>query len=60
MDKTTFIIEKDNRGRYEIIEGWVKPGNVFSIKHFICQVQQQETDKETKELAELILAKLKS
>ena len=60
MENTTFIIEKDNRGRFEIIEGWMKPKNVFSVKRFICQVQEQETEEETRKLAEFIISKLKS
>lgn len=56
--KTTFIKETDNRGRTYIIEGSVKPKNVFSIKRFICEVQEQETEKETQELADMILSKL--
>ncbi|MGJ1296520.1 hypothetical protein ACR777_20075 [Sphingobacterium spiritivorum] len=60
MENTTFIIEKDNRGRFEIIEGCIKPKNVFSVKRFICQVQEQETEEETRKLAEFIISELKS
>ncbi|MEE6129132.1 hypothetical protein V2E39_17155 [Chryseobacterium arthrosphaerae] len=57
MEKTKFIKEQDRKGT-DIIEGWVKPGNVFSIKRFICQVAPQETEKETQELADYILKSL--
>lgn len=55
--KTQFIKETDRKGTY-IIEGEKKPGNVFSIKRFICTVQPQETEAETKELADFIIEKL--
>lgn len=58
MEKTSFIKETDSRGRVFIIEGEKKPGNVFSIKRFICEVQEQETDEETQQLADLLLEKL--
>ncbi len=58
----TFIKETDNKGRTYIIEGTVNPdiNNVFSVKRFICEVQEQATEKETQELADFILIKLKS
>lgn len=51
---TKFIKDKDRKGIC-IIEGEVKPGFVFSIKRFICNVQEQETEKETEELADMIV-----
>lgn len=57
--KTTFVKETDDKGRTYIVEGVKKPGNVFSITRFICEVQEQETEKETQELADFILNKLK-
>lgn len=56
--KTKFVKETDGRGRTYIIEGEEKPNKVFSIKRFICQVQEQETEEETQELADMILTKL--
>lgn len=53
--KTKFIKETDKKNRTYIIEGEVQPKNVFSIKRFICEVQQQETDSETQEVADLLL-----
>ena len=55
--KTKFIKETDRKGTY-IIEGAVKPKNVFSIKRFICQVQEQETEKETQEVADMLIKAL--
>ena len=51
------IKEKDRKGTY-IIEGEVQPKNVFSIKRFICQVQEQETEKETQEVADMLIEAL--
>ncbi|MCT3671970.1 hypothetical protein HZP71_02360 [Elizabethkingia anophelis] len=59
MEKTTFVKETDNKGRTYIIEGWIKPGNIFSIKCFVCQVQERETEKETEDLADFIIESLK-
>jgi hypothetical protein len=56
--KTIFVKETDGRGKTYIIEGVEKPNNGFSIKRFVCEVQEQETEKETQELADMILAKL--
>lgn len=59
MSKTTFIKEgPDDRGRIFIIEGEIQPKKVFSIKRFICEVQQQETPEETQALADMLLEKL--
>lgn len=59
MEKTIFIKEgPDKRGRTHIIEGEPKPGNVFSVKRFICEVQQQETEEETQQVADMLLEKL--
>ncbi len=55
--KTKFIKHTDRKGT-DIIEGEVQPGNVFSIKRFICKVQEQETEKETQEVADLLLEAL--
>lgn len=56
--KTKFVKETDRKGTY-IIEGLFN-GTFFNIKRFICQVQEQETKKETQELADFILSKLNS
>lgn len=56
--KTQFVKEIDPSGKTYIIEGTILPGNVFSIKRFICEVQEQETDQETQELADMLLNKL--
>lgn len=57
---TRFIKEdSDKRGRIYIIEGEAS-GNIFSVKRFICEVQKQETDKETQEVADLLVKKLNS
>lgn len=56
--KTKFVKETDPSGKTYIIEGTIQPGNVFSIKIFICEVQEQETDQETQELADMLLNKL--
>lgn len=56
--KTKFVKETDRKGTY-IIEGSFD-GTFFNIKRFICQVQKQETEKETQELADFILSKLNS
>jgi hypothetical protein len=56
--KTIFVKETDRSGKTYIIEGMKKPNNVFSIKRFVCEVQEQETEKETQELADMILTKL--
>jgi len=56
--KTKFVKETDPSGKTYIIEGNLLPGNVFSIKRFICEVQEQETELETQELADMLLSKL--
>ena len=57
--ETSFIKEgPDNKGRTYIIEGEKKPGKVFSVHRFICEVQRQETDEETQEVADLLVKKL--
>jgi len=59
MEKTSFIKEgPDNKGRTYIIEGEKKPKKVFSIKRFICEVQRQETEEETQQVADLLVEKL--
>ncbi len=55
---TKFVKETDSRGKTYIIEGEEKSGNVFSIKRFICQVQQQETEEETQQVADMLLSAL--
>lgn len=56
---TSFIKEgPDKRGRTYIIEGEEKAGQVCSIKRFICEIVLQETEKETQEVADMILEKL--
>lgn len=57
MHKTKFIKEQYRKG-IDIIEGWEKPGKLFSIKRFICQVAPQETESETDQLANDILHSL--
>lgn len=52
--KTKFVKETDRKGTY-VIEGELKPKNIFSIKRFICQIQEQETDKETQEVADMVI-----
>ena len=52
--KTIFIKETDKKGT-SIIEGEAKSNNVFSVKRFICDVQRQETEKETQEVADMLL-----
>ena len=54
---TKFVKETDKRGTY-IIEGEETAKGVFSIKRFICEVQEQETERETQEVADMLLAKL--
>ena len=56
--KTKFVKETDPSGKTYIIEGTILPGNVFSIKRFICEVQEQETEQKTQELAAMLLNKL--
>lgn len=55
---TKFVKETDDRKRTYIIEGEEKKGNVFSIKRFICQIQNQETDEETQQVADMLLKSL--
>lgn len=57
MNKT-YIKEKNRKGQWEIFEGDIKPGNVFSITRYICQVGPQETEKKTEELANFIVNQL--
>ena len=56
--KTKFVKETAPSGKTYIIEGTILPGNVFSIKRFICEVQEQETEQKTQELADMLLNKL--
>ena len=56
--KPKFVKETDPSGKTYIIEGTILPGNVFSIKRFICEVQEQETEQKTQELADMLLNKL--
>lgn len=56
--KTKFVKETDPSGKTYIIEGTILPGNVFSIKRFICEVQEQETEQEAQEVADMLLNKL--
>lgn len=56
--KTKFVKETDPSGKTYIIEGTILPGIVFSIKRFICEVQEQETEQETQEVADMLLNKL--
>lgn len=56
--KTKFVKETDRSGKTYIIEGDILPGNVFSIKRFICEVQEQETDQETQDVADMLVNKL--
>ena len=56
--KTIFIRETDKKGT-SIIEGEAKANNVFSVKRFICDIQRQETEKETQEVADMLLKKKK-
>lgn len=50
----------DSKGRTYIIEGKEKPGKVFSIDRFICEIVEQETEEKTQELADFLLEKLNS
>lgn len=54
--KTKFVKETDRKGTY-IIEGSFD-GAFFNIKRFICKVQEQETEQETQEIADMLLNKL--
>lgn len=54
---TKFIKQSDKRRTY-IVEGEEKPNQVFSITRFICEIQKQETEKETQQVANLVLAAL--
>lgn len=57
--KTKFIKEgPDDRGKTYIIEGEPQPKDVFNIKRFICEVQKQETEAETQEVADLLVEAL--
>lgn len=56
--KTKFVKETDRRGKTYIIEGTTQFDNVFSIKRFVCEVQEQETEQETQKLADWLLDKL--
>ncbi len=61
MNKTIFIKEgPDKKGKTHIIEGEDKGNNVFSIKRFICEVQNQQTEEQTQEVADLLVKKLNS
>jgi hypothetical protein len=54
---TIFIKETDKKGT-SIIEGEAREKNVFAVKRFICDVQKQETEKETQEVADMLLKSL--
>lgn len=54
-----FIKETDNKGKTYIIEGEKKPNSVFSVERFICEIQKQETEEETQQIADLVLKSLK-
>lgn len=56
--ETIFVKETDPSGRTYIIEGLIKSNNVLSIKRFVCEIQEQDTDQETQELADWLLNKL--
>ena len=53
-----FIKEIDNKGKTYIIQGAFKPGKIFSVTRFICEIQKQETEEETQEVADLVLVAL--
>lgn len=55
---TDFIKDTDNKGRTYIIEGEKQPKQVFSIKRFICEINKQETEEETQEVADMVLKAL--
>ncbi|MDP2687547.1 MAG: hypothetical protein Q8O62_10010 [Aequorivita sp.] len=52
--KTKFTKVTDRKGT-SIFEGEEKPGKVFNISRFICDVGPQQTEKETQEVADLIV-----
>ncbi len=54
---TIFVKESDKR-QTVIFEGTEQPGKVFSITRCICTVQQQETDKKTQEVADMLVKAL--
>lgn len=56
-DKKTIFVKEGSgkKGLIDIIEGYDKGGQVLSIKRFICQVQRQETEKETNQVADLLV-----
>lgn len=59
MEKIKFIKEgPDKKGKTYIIEGIEKDGHAFSVRRLICEVQQQETEDKTQEVADLLLKKL--
>lgn len=62
MAKTDFIIDgPDKRGRVHIIEGEKRHAtSEFNVKRFVCEVQTQETEKETQALAEQIVRALEA
>ncbi len=54
-----YIIEgPDKKGRTYIIEGEKRPNMIFSINRFMCEVQKQQTEKDTRLVAEIILQAL--
>lgn len=55
---TNFIKETDNKGKTYIIGGEKKQDNVFSVNRFICEIQKQETEEETQQVADLVLFSL--
>lgn len=59
MSKTSFIKEgPDERGRIYIIEGEKQPNSIFSVKRFVCEVQQQQNETETQKVADLLVKQL--
>lgn len=57
--ETIFVKQKDKQKWY-IIEGIEKPGQVLSVKRFICEITPQETEKETEQLADFVLKAVKA
>lgn len=53
----SYIKHTDKKGT-DIIEGEKKSNNEFSISKFICKVQEQETKKETQEVADMLVKAL--
>ena len=59
QNQPTSFIEEPGRKGIEIIEGWKRPGKVFSIKRFLGRVPNQDPQKETDALARMLLEVLK-